>query len=520
MGWHHIKILKTLSNISNKRIIKNTAYLYIRMVVVMVMNLYTSRLVLDALGVDDYGLYTVVGGIVLLFAIINNALGSGTSRYITFELGRGDFNRLRNTFSASFQIHLCVALLVFLLAETLGLWYVNTILVVSPDRIVAANWVYQFSIVTCLISLTQVPYSACIIAHEDMSVYAWVGIAEASFKLLMALYVLYCASSDKLILYGLIMMCWNICIQGYYRYYCGKHYKESLLMRVQDKDIFKSMISFSFWDVMGAFTVNGYSQGVNMLINFFFSLSVNAAKGISYQVQHVIEMFCNNFMTAVKPQIVKLFAEGDVAKMKKLICESSKISFFLLLMVVLPLCLEADFVLNLWLKVVPEKTSLFLVLILIFSLMRAFARPIVVGVHASGNIKQLNLYSGGTSIALNLPLTYAAYLMGAPAEATFYILLISTVICNYIELYCLKKEIGFDILHYTIFVYLRCVLIVIPAILAGIAVTLYFQPSFLRLVATTVVTISLICLFAFVFGLSQGTKNEITAIIKSKLVIK
>ena len=502
---------------SNIRVFKNTAFLYIRMVVVMVLNIFTSRLVLDALGVDDYGLYTVVGGIVMLFAIINNALSSGTSRFITFELGKGNFERLQNTFSASFIIHLFVAGIVCLLAETIGLWYVNTYLVVATDRVFAANCVYQFSIVTCMFSLTQVPYSASIIAHENMSIYAWVGIIEAMFKLIIVLFLLNVSSGDKLILYGLLLMVWSICMQCYYRFYCGKHYKESRLIWVRDKAYYKQLLSFSLWDVIGAFTVNGYSQGVNMLMNYFFGLAINAAKGISYQVEHVVNMFSNNFLTAVRPQIVKLFAEGNLEKMRKYIVEASKISYFLLLFVVVPLSIEVDYILTIWLKEVPEKTNLFLVLVLVYSLMRAFARPVVDGVHASGNIKQLNLYGGGMSVCLNLPLTYIVYRMGAPAEATFYVLILSTLVCNYIELYCLKKEIGFNIFRYSLNVYVRCILISIPSLLICLFLKSIMVESFLRVILVTITSTITIGLFVWLLGLSKPIKKEISVIILSKI---
>lgn len=502
---------------SNRRIVKNTALLYIRMVIVMVVNLYTSRLVLQALGVDDYGLFNVVGGIILIFAIVNSALGSGTSRFITFELGKGNLTRLRNTFSTAFIIHAVIALFVFLLAETIGIWYVNNVLVMPENRVVAANWLFQFSIVTCMFSLTQVPYYADIVAHEDMKTFAWIGVCEAVFKMCFVLVLVYTDGYDKLIVYGAILMAWSICVQLFYRYYCNRHYEESRLCWVRDKSYYRAMLKFSLWDVMGNFTVQGHSQGISLMMNYFFSLAVNAAKGVSFQVRTVVNQFAGNFMTAVGPQIVKLYAEGNIEKMRKLVSESSKISFYLLLFVALPLSIEANYVLKLWLGLVPEKTSIFLQLGLVVILQRAFATPVVHAVHATGNIKQLNLYSGGTSILLNLPLTYIAYLAGAPAESTFFIQIGIICICNYIELWCLRREVGFSILRYTFDVYFRGVVVALPPLVVAIAVHWLMPESFLRLVLVVFATTFLIAITAFAYGISSSTRLEVINMIKSKI---
>lgn len=240
---------------SNRRIAKNTLFLYIRMLFVMAVTLYTSRLVLDALGIEDYGLYNVVGGIVSIFAIINGALSSGSSRFITFELGRGDKERLGKTFSASFLIHTVIALIVFVLAETIGLWYVNNILVVPEGRLVVANWLYQFSVLTCMLSLTQVPYSACIIAHEEMNIYAFVGIAEAVFKLLMVLFLIAIDSFDRLLFYGAMICGWQISLQFFYRFYCKRKFKECRLRIVNEKHYYKSMLRFSCGTSWGQFVL-------------------------------------------------------------------------------------------------------------------------------------------------------------------------------------------------------------------------------------------------------------------------
>ena len=294
---------------SNKRIAKNTVFLYFRMILVMGVTLFTSRIVLQALGVEDYGLYNAVGSIVVMFSIINNMLSSGTSRFLTFELGIGDKEKLKKTFGASFAMHSAMAILILMLAETVGLWFLNEKMVIPADRYVAANWLYQFSIVTCILSLTQIPYNATIIAHERMGVYAWVGVVEVTYKLAIVYFLLYVPVPDKLIFYGALYMLWNVSVQVFYRFYCHKNFEEASITIVKDKSLYKKMLSFSLWDTIGAFCATGNSQGANILMNIFFGVTVNAARGVSYQVENAVTQFSNNFMTAVKPQITKTFLD-------------------------------------------------------------------------------------------------------------------------------------------------------------------------------------------------------------------
>jgi O-antigen/teichoic acid export membrane protein len=503
---------------SNKRIVKNTAFLYARMLMVLGVSLYTARLVLEALGAEDFGLYNVVGGIVGLFTIINGALSGGSSRFITFELGTGDKAALRKTFSASFAIHGFIAIIIFILAETVGLWYVNTCLVVPEGRLTAANWVYQFSIIGTMLSITQVPYGAMIIAQERMNIYAWVGIAEAVFKLFLIYLLLHVQSVDRLIFYSLLMCLWSICLQVYYRFYCVRNFTESKLMIVKEKVIYKKMLAFSLWDLVGNFCVTGNSQGINLLLNYFFGVVVNAARGVAFQVEGALTMFSHNFMTAVRPQIVKLFAEGNFKKMLSLMVESSKYSYFLLYIVVLPVFLEADYILAIWLKEVPEHTSLFLRCILLNSLIRSFATPVVQAVHATGNIKWLNLYAGGTSVLLTLPLIYFAYRSGYPAEVAFYIVCIVSIICNYLELFVLKKEIPFNILKYTLHVYSIGFLITGLSIVPIYCLYQLLESSFYRLLIVCVADLFLVGLSVFFIGISPSDREKIISTGRKKIM--
>jgi O-antigen/teichoic acid export membrane protein len=513
---HYEKAIIFLEASSNKRIIKNTLFLYFRMFLIMAISLYSSRLILEALGVEDFGLYNVVGGIVSLFSIINGALSSGSSRFITFELGRGDPILLRKTFSASFIIHALIALLVLVVAETLGLWYVNTFLVVPKGRLYAANWVYQLSIISSMLSLTQVPYSAVIIAHERMNVYAGVSIAEGVYKLLLVFLLQY-MTIDKLICYGLLVCIGSVLVQLYYRFYCFHNFSECKLMLMYEKKIYKNMLSFSLWDVMGSFTVQGNSQGINLLINYFFGVAVNAARGIAFQVETAMTMFSNNFMTAVKPQIVKLFAEGKTDKMLSLVFESSKYSFFLLYVIALPVFFEADYLLEIWLKEVPQYSVLFLRYILISRLIRTFATPVVQAVHASGNIKWLNIFGGGTAIVLQIPLTFIYYKLGYSAESAFIVMIAVSFICNFIELVIMKREIKFSILQYICKVYLTGIIVAMIAFMLLLPVRLYIFAGFLRLMLICLMSIVSVGCLVFFIGMNQKDRTKIIDMLKKKM---
>lgn len=504
--------------VSNRRIVKNTLLLYVRMIFVMAVGLYTSRLVLDALGVEDYGLYTVVGGIVALFAIINNALSAGTSRFITYELGKGEVERLKNTFSAAFAIHAFIAIVVLVLAETVGLWYVNNILVVPVGRIGVANWLYQFAVMASMLSLTQVPYSASIIAHERMGVYAYVGIVEAIFKLIMVIYLTRVKEADRLLFYGAILCIWNVCLQIFYRVYCKRNFVEGTLRLVIDKSYYKSMISFSLWDMLGSMCVTGYSQGVNLLINFFFGVAVNAARGIAMQVENAMTQFSNNFTVAVGPQITKLFSVGETKRMMDLVRGSSRYSFILLATISLPMFVEADYVLGLWLKEVPEFSVVFLRWLILCNLVRGYARPVVQAVHASGNIKWLNLYAGGTSMCLNLPLAYVCYLFGGPPYSCYIICFCINIICNYLELIVLKREVDFSIMKFTKDVYIRGIIIAGMSLTAmyGVYCLISIHP-FILLILVCLTSVIVMGIGTYIIGMDKQDRGKVVAFVKSKI---
>lgn len=483
----------------------------------MAVNLYASRVVLQALGVGNYGLYGAIGSIVAMFTIINGVLSVGTSRFLTFELGKGNAEKLRKTFSASFTMHLGMAVILFLLLESVGLWFVNNQMNIPEGREFAANVVYQLSILTCMFTLVQVPYSASIIAHERMGIYAYVGIAEALFKLCLVFVLLYIPTSDNLIAYALILAGWQIALQLFYFMYCYKNFQEAHLMVCKDKDIYKSMLSYSLWDFIGQFCATGNNQGVNILINMFFGVAVNAARSIAYQVENAITLFSSNFMTAVNPQIVKSYAQGDTKRFLELIYEAGKYSYYLLFMVSLPIFLEAEYILKLWLVEVPEYSVLFLRCVMVITLFRTFARPLINGIHATGHVKILNLTSGLYAASTFLPAVYVLFKIGYPVWCCFTVQAFNSVVCTWLEIRALYKEVKFDVCDYLLKVYVHSISITVIAVALSILPLYYMDESFLRLIVTCFFSVTSTALIVYILGISKTTRCIVNEYVIRKI---
>lgn len=502
---------------SNKTIAKNTIFLYFRSFLMMAISLFSSRVILQALGVEDYGLYGAIGSIVAMFTIINGVLAAGTSRFLTFELGKGNQERLRQTFSASFTMHCILAIILFILLETIGVWFVNNKLNIPDGREYAANVVFQLSILTCMLSLTQVPYSASIIAHEKMDVYAYVGIVEVVFKLALIFTLLYIPFKDNLIAYAIILAVWSVGIQIWYRFYCRKRFAECNLMIVRDKNIYKGMLSYSLWDLIGQFIATGNSQGINILINMFFGVTMNAARSVAYQVENAILQFSNNFMTAVQPQIVKSYAQEDYKRFFQLIYESGRYSFYLLFLITLPLFWEAEYVLSLWLVDVPELTVLFLRCIMLISLFRAFSTPLIKGVHATGDVKFLNLTSGIYGLVTYLPIVYVLYKLGFPVWVCFCIQGFNCFVCSYLEALSLKRNVDFSLWHYFTDVYLKSFMTIALAVIIPAIIVYYMQPGFIRFMITGSVSVISTVICIYTMGISAEVRSKINTMVKDKL---
>ena len=483
----------------------------------MAIGIYSSRVILQALGVDDYGLYGAIGSIVAMFTIINGVLSVGTSRFLTFELGRKDFEKLRKTFSASLVMHTAMALILLVLLETIGLWFVNSRMNIPSGREFAANVIYQLSILSCMLSLTQVPYTACIIAHEKMDVYAYVGIVEVTFKLLLVILLLYVPFADNLIAYAIILAIWSIGLQIWYRYYCYRRFSETHLMIVKDKAIYKSMLSYSLWDFVGQFCATGNSQGLNILINMFFGVTVNAARTIAFQLENAITQFSNNFMTSVNPQIVKNYAYRNMDRFFQLIYEAGRYSYYLLFMVSLPIFLEADYILQLWLVEVPEYTSLFLRFIIAITLVRVIARPLINGVHATGNVKVLNLTSGVYSAGTFLPAVYVLFKLGFPVWWCFIIQSFNASICTMLEIRALYKQVPFDVKDYLKKVYVWPISVSLIACVPSSLIVYNVESSFVRLCITIIISIVSTLFCVYYLGIDKNTRNKVLNVVNSKI---
>lgn len=406
---------------NNKRIAKNTLLLYVRMFIMMAVGLFTSRIILDALGVSDYGIYNVIGGLVTMFSVLTGAMSVATSRFLTFALGSGDNQLLRRTFVTAVNIHLIIAAAIVVIAEVGGIWMLNSHLNIPADRMDAANVVLQFSIATFVINLINVPYTSSIISHERMGIYAYFSLFDVFVKLGIV-YVLYLTSSDRLVVYALLLCLANLATQIINWIYCKRKFAECRYSLSIDKQLLKKMFGFIGWAFWGNAAVVLKDQGMTILLNIFCGTIVNAAQGVANQVNATVNRFVSNFMTAVNPQITKLYASGDYDAMNRLIVRSTKLSAFLLLILIVPIIVNIDDLLALWLVEVPKHTGSFVTLILLYSFVNCFTGGLITGILANGKIKTYEIALTVTYI-LNLILAFVSLKLGMAPE-TLYVLLI------------------------------------------------------------------------------------------------
>ena len=378
---------------NNKRIAKNTLLLYFRMLFLMAVSLYTSRVVLNALGVEDFGIYNVVGGVVAMFTVLSGSLSAAISRFITYELGKGNQENLNKIFSSAVTIQLGLAGIIILLVETIGIWFLNVKMNISEVRMEAANWVFQFSILTFAINLVSVPYNASIIAHEKMSAFAYISILEAVGKLTIA-YLIGISPIDKLIFYAILMCAVALIVCFTYGNYCKRHFSECTYRFIWDKQLLKQMFGFAGWNFIGTASAVLRDQGGNVVINLFCGPTVNAARGVAFQVNNAVNQFVANFMTALNPQITKSYASGDKEYMMTLIFQGARLSFYMLLLLSLPILVNTHYILELWLKIVPEHTVLFVQLVLIFTMSESISQPLITAMLATGKIRNYQIVVG------------------------------------------------------------------------------------------------------------------------------
>lgn len=410
----------------------------------MVVSLYTSRVVLNTLGVEDYGLYNVIGGLVVMFDLLSGSLSAAISRFITYELGKGDRQKLSLIFSSAMTIQIILVLIIVVLAETIGLWFLNTQMNIAGQRLEASNWVFQFSLLAFIINLISIPYNAVIIAHERMSAFAYISIVETIGKLTIA-YLIMISPIDKLIFYSILMCAISCIIRYIYGRYSKREFKECRRYKFSyDKKLLNDMFRFAGWNFIGTSSLLLRDQGINILINLFCGAAVNAARGIAIQVNTAITSFINNFMTAVNPQITKSYAENNKDYMNMLIYKSTQYSYYLLLFLSLPVFFNTEYILQLWLRTVPRYTIEFIQLILILSMIDCLYRPLLTAHLATGNIKYLQIVVGGINL-LNLPISYVCLKIGMPPYITLLIAIILSAFCLFIRLYLYKRIEQFSI---------------------------------------------------------------------------
>lgn len=485
----------------------------------MGVTLYTSRVVLSVLGVDDYGIYNVVGGIVTIFSFLNGSLGSATSRFITFELGKKDYQQLGKIFNVALVVHILLGVLIVVLAETIGLWFFYEKMTIPADRVNAAFWVYQISILTSFFSMSQVPYNAVIIAHENMKVYAYVGIADVFIRLLIV-YLIAFSPIDKLVFYSVLLCMLQIGVMMYYRYYCRCNYEESKIQICRDRALYKSIFSYAGSDMIGSMSVMAQGQGLNLLLNVFFGPAVNAARAIAYQVQGAVTQFSNNFMTAVKPQIIKSYAENNLDAMWKLVVQSSCFSYYLMWMICLPIMLETDTILSLWLGEYPEHSTSFLLLVLILCLIQTVKTPRSTILHAMAKLFFANI-TVGIVLCMAFPLAYLFLKMGGEPESVFWAANITMILSEIVGVLVLRHYLIFSILKYFIKVHGRCLLVtLISAIIPFLLYDKIMESGLLRLLFTTFITTISVGITSFYIGMDSPMRQKIYGFVRSKLSIR
>lgn len=492
--------------IANKRLIKNTVFLYFRMFLLMAITLYTSRIVLQTLGIKDYGVYNAVGGIVAMFGILTTSLSGAISRFITVELGKGNISRLKDVFYTSLTVQIIMSLTTAILCEFIGGWFLISYMQIPEGREIAAHWVLHCSILTFVVSLINIPFNSVIIAHERMSTFAYISILEAVLKLGVA-YSLFISNADKLITYAVLMLSIQVMLAIIYALYCRVHFEETKGNSKFDKKLFKEMWSFAGWNLLGSSAHILNTQGVNMIINVFFGVVLNAARGIGNQVNGAVIQFVNNFMMALNPQITKSYATGDRQTSYILACRGAKCSYFLMYCLALPIMIEAQQILNIWLATPPEHASSFVVWTLLASLTTVIGTPLLTLILASGDIKSYQMKITALS-CLPFPLTWIAFKMGADAIWAYIIYFIVYYAIIYVRLVLVHDKTGIPYTLYMKDVVLRIHLVSIISAIVPMSM-LILKPTLFRLIGVTIVSIVSVIMCSYYLGLTKPERTKV-----------
>lgn len=501
----------------NKTIAKNTLFLYFRMMFSMVISLFTSRIILQKLGVDDYGIYQAVGGVVGFLSFINSALATGSSRFLTYALGEGNFEKLKRTFATTLNIHILIALFVVVIAETAGLWFLYNKMVIAPERMNAAAYTYHLSILTAVFSLTQVPYNATIVAHERMGIYAYMSIFEVSAKLLVC-YLLAIGGFDRLMMYATLLLLVQICIMCFYRFYCYHNFQEARFSVSFDKRIFKEIAGFSGWSMFANTAIALNSQGVLILLNMFFSPAIVAARAISLQVNMAANQFVSNFRQAANPQIVKKYAAGDYEGSVHLLLSSTKFSYYMMYLIALPVCLLAYPILKLWLGVVPDYTVAFLQIVIVQSLFQVFDTSFYTALYAKGRLRENALASPILGFLI-FPITYVFFKLGySPLVLSWTSLIVYAVLGLIVKPLLVVKIVGYK-WHDIWNVFGSCAIVTLTSIPIPIIIYKILDAS----CAINLFIIILVCILSvvvsvFVLGIDRTTRRKVVLFVRKRIL--
>lgn len=500
---------------NNKRIVKNTVLLYIRMCVLMLISLYTSRVILQTLGVEDYGVYNVVGGIVSMFSIITSSLSNAISRFTIYELGKGNTNRLSEVFSTSMIVLLLLSIVAVVLIEVFGGWFLNRGMNIPVERMNSANWVFHCAVVTFVINLLCVPYNASIIAHEKMSAFAFISIIDAVLKLLVV-FGLALSPYDKLKTYAVLLVIVSIIIWNIYVGYSRKHFCECRYHISFDKSLFKGMLGFAGWNFIGTTTSVLNTHGLNIVTNLFFGVTVNAARGIATTVYSAGQQLVNSFTTAINPQITKYYAANDLNLMYNLVCRGARISYMLVLLILIPIIGEVDNILHLWLGVVPDDTGVFVNLIMIDLLLNVAGQSMIQAVWSTGRIKSYYLRVTYCT-TLVLPVSYALFYIGLPAYIAYLVQIAADILLFVVRMRVFKKELLLPVKKFIIEVVLRMGIVTLLSIIVPILIKSVCKPSVITSVVYVFSSVILTSIICFFIGISQSERVFIIQNIKSRL---
>ena len=500
----------------NQRIAKNTLYLYVRTGFTLLVSLYTSRVVFNALGVEDFGIWGVLGGLITMFSFVNQSLSSSIFRYITHAIGLNDNNKLNNVYSISIIIHILLALLIFGLCETFGGWILAEKMVIPIEKQKMAEIVFHIVIVSSSLSLLSVPFNSVIIAYERMNIYAYMTIIDVIFKLIIA-FIICQIGSNRLIWYSLMMLFITIFMLVVYIFYVIRNFKELKFKWVYDISLYKSILSFSGWSFCGNIAAVGYNQGLNILLNIFFGPVVNAARGISLQIEQTVRSFVVNFQSAINPQIIKNYAQKEFEQMHILMFRSSKFSVFLLYIFALPIMLETDAILYLWLGQVQHYTVIFIRIMFLVIALETMSNSLMTGVVANGHIRNYQLVVSFILILI-VPISYIVLKSGAGAEMVFIIYLIMEILAVIARLYFAKKMVNLDIKQFALYVIIPSVIVILLGSLIPLALHIFIQASYVRSICVILISGLTSCSSIYLFGMTVSERTLINQIIRKKLM--